>query len=156
MSSGMDGAVNGWLQHRMVLDDLLALADDEYVDYRPWDGAMSLGELAIHIVTSTYMFVKGIKKGEFEDPPAETDYKTINDVRTIVQRYTEETKEAISTIFTYQMKGYILFNKVRAPGTYWFSNAIDHEIHHKGQMFTYVRMIGVKDVPNFTRQPDEI
>ncbi|TFJ94154.1 DinB family protein [Lentibacillus salicampi] len=155
MSNGMEGAVNGWLQHRMVLDDLLALVDDTNVDYRPWDGAMSLGELAIHIVTSTHMFVKGIKKGEFDMPPTE-NYKTINDIRTIVQRYTEETKEEMSTIFTYQMKGYILFNKVRAPGTYWFSNAIDHEIHHKGQLFTYVRMIGAKEVPNFIRQPDEI
>ncbi|SFE43741.1 Uncharacterized damage-inducible protein DinB (forms a four-helix bundle) [Lentibacillus persicus] len=156
MSNGMEGAVNGWLQHRMVLDDLLALVDDENIHYRPWDGAMSLSELAIHIVTSTYMFVRGIKKGEFEAPPEETNYKTINDVRTIVQRYTEETKEEISTIFSYQMKGYIQFNKLRAPGTYWFSNAIDHEVHHKGQLFTYVRMTGVKEVPNFTRQPDEI
>ncbi|ALX50205.1 DinB family protein [Lentibacillus amyloliquefaciens] len=156
MSNGMEGAVNGWLQHRMILDDLLALVDDDYVDYRPWDGAMSLGELAIHIVTSTHMFVNGIKKGEFEAPPEENNYKTINDIRTIVQRYTEETKEEIATIFTYQMKGYIQFNKLRAPGTYWFSNAIDHEVHHKGQLFTYVRMTGVKDVPNFTRQPDEI
>ncbi|MFD1362473.1 DinB family protein [Lentibacillus salinarum] len=156
MSNGMDGAVNGWLQHRMVLDDLLALVDDTYVDYKPWDGAMSLGELAVHIVTSTHMFVKGIKKGEFDAPPTENHYKTINDVRKIVQQYTEETREEIATIFTYQMKGYILFNNVRAPGTYWFSNAIDHEIHHKGQLFTYVRMIGVQDVPQFTRQPDEI
>ncbi|HLS09650.1 DinB family protein [Lentibacillus sp.] len=156
MSSGMEGAVNGWLQHRLVLDDLLVLVDDKYVDYRPWDGAMSLGELVVHIVTSTHMFVKGIKKGEFDAPATENNYKTINDLRTIVQRYTEQTKEEISTIFTYQMKGYILFNKVRAPGTYWFSNAIDHEIHHKGQLFTYVRMTGVKNVPNFIRQPDEI
>lgn len=156
MSNGMEGAVNGWLQHRMVLDDLLALVNDDDVDYRPWEGAMSIGELAIHIVTTTHMFVKGIKKGEFEAPSEETNFKTISDVRTIVQRYTESTKEEIASIFTYQMKGYLLFNKVRAPGTYWFSNAIDHEIHHKGQLFTYVRVIGVQDVPNFTRQPDEI
>lgn len=156
MSNGMEGAVNGWLQHRMVLDDLLALVDDEHVDYRPWDGAMSIGELSIHIVTSTYMFVTGIKKGEFDAPPTETDYTTISDIRAIVERYTEITKEEIATIFTYQMKGFLLFNKVRAPGTYWFSNAIDHEIHHKGQLFTYVRMIGAKEVPNFIRQPDEI
>src|SRR5699024_12802452 len=101
MSSGMEGAVNGWLQHRLVLDDLLVLVDDKYVDYRPWDGAMSLGELVVHIVTSTHMFVKGIKKGEFDAPATENNYKTINDLRTIVQRYTEQTKDEISTIFTY-------------------------------------------------------
>lgn len=156
MSNGMEGAVNGWLQHRMVLDDLLALVDEEDVNYRPWDGAMSVGELAIHMVTSTYMFIKGIKQGEFEDPPTETDYETISDVRAIVQRYTELTKEEISTIFTYQMKGFLLYDKVRAPGTYWFSNAIDYEIHLKGQLFAYVRLLGAKDVPHFIRQPDEI
>ncbi|MFD2762144.1 DinB family protein [Lentibacillus juripiscarius] len=156
MSSGMDDVAQGWLQHRMVLDELLAQTEDEYVDYRPWDGAMSLGELAIHIVTATDMFIKGIKQGEFGAPAVENNYKTINDVRTIVERYTEQTREDIKSIFDFQLKGYILFNGVRAPGTYWLSNAIDHEIHHKGQLFTYVRMTGAQNLPFFMRQPNEV
>ncbi|GAA0447339.1 DinB family protein [Lentibacillus halophilus] len=156
MSSGMDDVAQGWLQHRMVLDDLLAQTTDDDVDYRPWDGAMSLGELAIHIVTSTDMFIQGIKQGEFSEPATENHYKTMTDVRTIVERYTEHTKEEIKSIFDFQLKGYILFQSVRAPGTYWLSNAIDHEIHHKGQLFTYVRMIGAQNVPPFMRQPNEV
>lgn len=156
MSSGMDDVARGWLQHRLIVDDLLDLVGDEQVHYRPWEGAMSLGELAIHIVTSTDMFVRGIKDGEFKAPAVETDFETIGDLRRIVTKYTEQTREDIKTIFDFQLKGYILFNKVRAPGTYWLSNAIDHEIHHKGQLFTYVRMTGAKDLPFFMRQPDQI
>lgn len=156
MSSGMDDVARGWLQHRLVVDDLLDLVDDEHVHYRPWEGAMSLGELAIHIVTSTDMFVRGIKDGEFGAPAVETEFETIGDLRRIVTKYTERTREDIKSIFDFQLKGYILFNKVRAPGTYWLSNAIDHEIHHKGQLFTYVRMTGAENLPFFMRQPDEI
>jgi len=156
MSNAMDGAVNGWLQHRMILDDLLALVDDEYVDYKPWDGAMSLGELTIHLVRTTHMFITGIKKGEFDEPTNDANYQTINDLRTIVQHYTDQTREEISSIFTYQMKGYILYDNMRAPGTYWFSHAIDYEVHNKGLLFAYIQMLSIKNVPNFTRRPDEM
>lgn len=156
MSSGMDDVARGWLQHRMVIDDLLALVKDEDINYKPWEGAMSLGELAIHIVTSTDMFIKGIKKGEFVAPEVENDYETMDELRAIIKRYTDHTKEEITSIFDFQLKGYMQFGKIRAPGTYWLSNAIDHEIHHKGQLFTYVRMTGAKDLPFFMRQPNEI
>ncbi|GAB4073747.1 hypothetical protein GCM10028778_12500 [Barrientosiimonas marina] len=156
MSNAMDGAVNGWLQHRMVLDDLLALVDDAHLHYRPWEGAMSLGELTIHLVTTTHKFMTGIKKGEFDEPPNVGDYQTIDELRTIVQHYTDQTQEEISSIFTWQMKGYVLYGDMRAPGTYWFSHAIDYEVHNKGQLFTYLHLIGVKDLPKFIRRPDEM
>lgn len=151
--SGMDDVATGWLQHRMVLHDLLELVDDEHMNFKPWDNAFSISELSIHMATSTDMFVKAIKKGAFAKPATENEYKTMDDVRNIVKSYTEETQKDVRAMFDFQLKTNIEFNHIKAPGTYWLSNAIDHEIHHKGQLFTYVRLIGVKEVPHFMRQP---
>lgn len=152
----MDDVAKGWLQHRMVLHELLDLVDDAYTNFKPWDHAFSISELALHTVTTTDMFIKAIKNGSFAQPSVEDDYETIDDVRKIVNKYTETTKKEIKAIYDFQLKSGIEFNDVRAPGTYWLSNAIDHEIHHKGQLFTYVRIIGVEDVPFFVKQPSEV
>lgn len=50
-----------WLQHRSVLEALLQQIDDQYVDFKPWDGAMSLGELAVHVAGWNDVFVSMVK-----------------------------------------------------------------------------------------------
>lgn len=154
--STMDEVVDGWLKHRMVVHDLLELVEEEHVQFKPWDNASSLGDLAIHIATSMDMFVKTVKNGKFTPPQAETDYKTMDDVREIVKKYTKITKQDLKSLSKSQLTDEVEFNKDIAPGSFWLSNAIDHEIHHKGQLFTYARMVGVKEVPFFMKHPSEI
>ncbi|MGY0693892.1 DinB family protein [Virgibacillus sp. FSP13] len=152
----MDDVVEGWLRHRLVVHDLLDLVDDEHIDFKPWDGALSLGDLAIHIATSMDMFAKMVVNGKFEPPKAEVDYKTMDDVREIVKKYTEISKWDLKSLDKVKVNAEIEFNNDKAPGSFWLSNAIDHEIHHKGQLFTYVRMTGAKEVPFFMKHPTEV
>ncbi|SIC68051.1 Uncharacterised protein [Mycobacteroides abscessus subsp. abscessus] len=35
------------------------------------------------------------------------------------------------------------------PGIVLLENAKDHEIHHKGQLFTYARLAGIEKLPFF-------
>lgn len=153
--STVDEVVNGWLKHRLVVHDLLDLVDDEHVEFSPWDGAYTLGGLAVHIATSMDMFAKLIVNGQFEQPKTE-DYKTIQDVRDIVSKYTEMTTWDLKSLDRTKLNAEIEFNRDKAPGSFWLSNAIDHEIHHKGQLFTYVRMTGVEKVPFFMKHPTEL
>lgn len=154
--SGMDDVARGWLQHRMVLQELLELVDNEHIDFKPWDGAYTLSELAVHIITSMDMYVNAIKNGEFQKQEAITDYDTIDDLRKIIHAHTEKTKEEVKAIFDFQLKTNLQYGKIKAPGTYWLSNAIDHEIHYKGLFFSYIHLIGVKKVPFFMKQPFEV
>ncbi|MEC5425760.1 DinB family protein [Virgibacillus sp. C22-A2] len=154
--STMDEVVDGWLKHRLVINDLLELVEDEDIHFKPWDGAYTLGELAVHIVTAMDMFVKTVSNGKFTPPQVEKDYKTVSDVREIVKKYTEMSKREIKGLTKTQITSEVAFNTDRAPGSYWLSNAIDHEIHHKGQLFTYVRIIGAKELPFFMKHPNEL
>ena len=152
----MDEVIKGWLQHRMVVHDLLDLVDDEHINFKPWDDAYSLADLAIHIARSMGTFVKMVKSGEFSPLKDEINYQSIADVREIVKRYTDITKQDMKGIYKFQLNAEVEFNHINAPGSYWLSNAMDHEIHHKGQLFTYVRMIGVEKVPFFMKLPSEV
>ncbi|MFZ3579683.1 DinB family protein [Virgibacillus sp. DJP39] len=152
----MNEVVEGWLKHRLVVHDLLEIVEDEHVNFKPWDNAVTLGELAVHIATSMDMFVKTVKNGKFTPPSAPKEYKTINDVREIVKKYTDITKNDMKTLKKTHITSEVEFNKDKAPGSFWLSNAIDHEIHHKGQLFTYVRMTGAQKMPFFMKHPNEV
>lgn len=154
--STMDEVVDGWLKHRLVVHELLEVVDDKHVQFKPWDGAYSLGQLAVHIATSMDMFAKTVKNGKFTPPKAENDWRTIGDVRKLVEKYTDVTKWDLKGLNKIHIQSEVEFNKDKAPGSFWLSNAIDHEVHHKGQLFTYVRMTGVERVPFFMKHPTEV
>ena len=151
----IEEVVQGWLKHRLVVHDLLELVDDEDMGFKPWDGAQTLGELAVHIATSMDMFVKLVKTGKFAPPNKET-FQSMEDVRNIVHKYTSITKGDLKSLTKTNITEEVEFNKDSAPGSFWLSNAIDHEIHHKGQLFTYVRMTGAKKMPFFMKHPTEV
>lgn len=152
----MNEVVEGWLKHRLVVQDLLELVDDEDMQFKPWDHALSVSELAIHIVTSMDMFAKTIKNGKFTPPKAEKGYQTMNEIREIVNNYTQMSRQDLQSMTKSQITDEVEFNRDKAPGSFWLSNAIDHEIHHKGQLFTYVRLLGAKEVPFFMKHPSEL
>lgn len=151
----IDEVVKGWMKHRLVVHDLLELVEDEYKDFKPWDGAYTLGGLALHIATSMDMFAKLVKTASFAPPNKET-YQSMDDVRKLVKEYSRITQNDISSLTRSNITEEIEFNRDSAPGSFWLSNAIDHEIHHKGQLFTYVRMTGVEKVPFFMKHPTEV
>lgn len=55
--------MNDWLQHRKVLEELLEQIDDAHLHFKPWEGSMSLSELALHVAASNDAFVTVVKTG---------------------------------------------------------------------------------------------
>lgn len=52
-----------WLKHRGVLEELLKLIDDQHMHFKPWEGAISLGQLALHVSYWSDVFVTMVKTG---------------------------------------------------------------------------------------------
>ncbi|WP_160718665.1 DinB family protein [Bacillus sp. USDA818B3_A] len=142
-----------WMRHRKVLHDLFDLIGNEHIHYKPWSGALSLGALAIHIAASSDRFVQGIKKGEFTFSHSSNDFETIEDIKNIVSEYTEKTRSTFKKLSDSDLEQQLDFNGFIASGKIWLSTMIDHEIHHKGQLFTYARLIGIDKLPFFIIQP---
>jgi len=146
--------IQSWLKHRTVLNELLSLIEDEHMHFKPWEGAFSLSELTVHIANSMDMFVQTVKNGSFRISTV-PDYETMDDVRRIVGDYTEKTKQDLTTLRSEHLNNVIEFNGFYATGEIWLENARDHEIHHKGQLFTYARLIGAEKLPFFIKQPEK-
>lgn len=139
--------------HRKVLIDLLARIPDEHVHYKPWDNALSLAEQAIHMATSAKQFVDSIQSGTFQvSRPNSQGNLTMDEVRRNVQEHTGETLNGILSLTDEQFERDVDTTKVfgvNVPAKALMQSMIDHEIHHKGQLFVYARMVGVEDLPFF-------
>lgn len=144
--------VNQWLHHRKVLLDLLDRIPEGKTQFKPWDGAMSLGDLAVHTVMSTDWIVASVKNGRFERPGASPKPETMEAVRNLVHDYTEKTTLEFTLLTDEQLERIVeakaLFG-FDAPGKIFIHLMHEHEIHHKGQLFVYARMVGVEQVPFF-------
>lgn len=142
--------MNEWLQHRNVLEELLESIDDEHIDFRPSEGAMALGELALHVAGWNDVFTSAVKTEEFV-PPEIPECKTMGDVRNAVKDFTKKTKATYESLTDADLEAENSSSHPKLKGTKkkYLIATYDHEIHHKGQLFVYARMVGVKEVPFF-------
>jgi uncharacterized damage-inducible protein DinB len=142
---------NDWLQHRKVLEELLEQIDDTHIAFKPWDGAMTLGELALHIVVSNDSFVSMVRTEKFDIAEA-PKCETMEDVRKVVRDFTQKTlaKYEDFTDEELERENSASHPKLKGAKKNYLQAVYDHEIHHKGQLFTYARMAGIKaDLPFF-------
>ncbi|RST58905.1 DinB family protein [Siminovitchia terrae] len=111
---------------------------------------MTLGELALHVAGWNDVFVSMVKTEELT-PPDFPEYKTMGDVRETVKAFTEKTKAAYELLTDAELEdeNNSLHPKLQGPKKRYLTAMYDHEIHHKGQLFVYARMAGVKEVPFF-------
>lgn len=142
--------MDAWILHRNVLEELLEQIDDEHIDFKPWDDAMALGELALHVAGWNYVLVSMVKTEELVTPDI-PKCETMAEVRKAVKNFTEQTKATYESFTDEELE---VENKSSLPilkGTKkrYLTSVYEHEIHHKGQLFTYARMVGVKELPFF-------
>ncbi|SFP67808.1 DinB family protein [Salibacterium halotolerans] len=141
-----------WMRHRGVLEDLIEASADVNVDFAPWEGAMPFGKLAAHTAASTHMFAEVVSGGSpgMADTPS---FSTMSDVLAHVKDFTAKTDEKLQMLSDDDLEQTFDMMGMNEPGHFFLTNAIDHEIHHKGQLYTYARTAGVEDLPFFTKTP---
>ncbi|OFW78452.1 MAG: hypothetical protein A2201_06430 [Alicyclobacillus sp. RIFOXYA1_FULL_53_8] len=152
--SKVDHYIQGWLRHRLVLLDLLDKVSEEYVAFQPTETSMPLARLAVHIATSGDMFVQALKTGKFVRLEAPPKPETMEETRALVRAITDRNRAEMAEFSDQTLEKIIIGKEIfgfDAPGSVWLGSMREHEIHHKGQMFVYVRMTGVTELPFFMK-----
>ncbi|MET3696826.1 uncharacterized damage-inducible protein DinB [Bacillus oleivorans] len=146
----IEKSLKDWLKHRRILEELLKTVKEEDADFKPWDGAMSLGELALHIAGWADTFITLAKTGEFSKPE-KYQFKTMSEVREAVHLLTEKTAATYSSLTAEDLEAVRTFpiSDFKFPGKVYLKIIHDHEVHHKGQLYVYARMTGVEKVTFF-------
>lgn len=147
--ANLDGFIAGWLSHRNALIELVGTFEDQHLNYKPWDNGMSVTELVLHITGATGMFVQTVKNGVFTPPAAPKPAGSVKELKEIVLAETEQTKADLESLTEEQLGQMVEFYGMNMPGITLLESGKDHEIHHKGQLFTYARLVGIEKLPFF-------
>ncbi|KAF0819820.1 putative protein YjoA [Bacillus sp. ZZV12-4809] len=140
-----------FLSHRKVTNELIWKIDNNNVDYKPAETSMSAGKLVTHMLTSFYMFAKTIKDGS----PAvfgEKFDEIAPNLSEAAENFTEKTIKVISSLTNEELERKIDMSQIfgmELTGSQLLKIAMDHEIHHKGNLFVYVREMGHTELPRF-------
>lgn len=150
--SHVEQFVQQWKAQRDVMEGVLARVPDDQAGFKPWDDAMSLGELALHAATSAKFFAQVAATGEFSRPSVTAT--SMAEVRQSVRELSDDTLALLESVSDERWSESVdltrIFGReVQVSGMLYGMR--DHEIHHKGQLFVYARMVGAQDLPMFTK-----
>ncbi|WP_307892146.1 DinB family protein [Bacillus swezeyi] len=145
--------VQDFLSHRTVTEELIGRIAEKHTDYKPTETSMSARELVTHMLYSFYQFARTAKEGNPEALKKKME-ETETSLAELAQTYTEKTKELLESFTDEELDREIdltnMFGqKVTAEQLLQF--VIGHEIHHKGNLFVYVREMGHTDLPLYVK-----
>jgi uncharacterized damage-inducible protein DinB len=146
--------VRYFLAHRSFTIELINKIEKEHYDYKPTPTSMSAKELITHMLFAFYRFAKTAKSGDptlFREKIEETE----TDLQRLAEMYTEKTRRLLESLTDEDFDCVLDLTKifgVQLSVAQFLQSAMDHEIHHKGQLFVYVREMGYTELPLFIKR----
>ncbi|MFS8602551.1 DinB family protein [Priestia megaterium] len=142
-----------FINHRSVTLELIDCIED--VAFKPWEGAMSAGLLMLHTIGASDFFANIAITGTIKRPDLSSspDVSNISVVRDFAHSLSGKTVDTLNSLSDDQFKTII-----KTSNPIFGSNPtvaqilnfmLEHEIHHKGQLFLYARMTNSPIPKNF-------
>lgn len=131
--------------HRGALMDLYAQLPEEQGTFSAWEGGMSFIGLADHLAGSSQMFA-GMIAGQAPARPAPgSGSATLQEARDRLAATTESAAATMRGLTPEDLARRIpAFGGQEMPVTALLDALINHEAHHKGQVWMMARMVGVQ------------
>jgi uncharacterized damage-inducible protein DinB len=132
---------------KRVIEAIPPEVTPEKGDYRPDPCAKSALELAWHIVSAEHRFHDAVAAGEFNLTPAPRP-KNLGNSADIAKWYAESFEqdfELLTKLSGEQLSKIVDFRGLfQLPAVLFVQIGLNHTIHHRGQLSTYLRPMGGK------------
>ena len=121
--------------------------EDKDLDYRPTPETRTVRELIIHIYSGEKVMAEGVLEGrvttEAETAAAEqADIKTVADAQEFARSCHKVADEALATMSDEDLARMVEAPYGSFPAWQYFAFAYDEHWHHRGQLYTYLRLLG--------------
>ena len=130
-----------------VTKRVIAAIPPDKVDYRPDTVAKSAIDLAWHIVVAENRFLEGVIAGAFDFTPVPRpdSIRTADDVnRWYSERWTTCVERLRHLSGDHLIKRIDFRGLFQFPAVVYVQVALNHSIHHRGQLSMYLRPMGAK------------
>ena len=133
----------------------IATLDENDLDFRPQSGMRTPRELIFHIYTQEKILAEAIREGRFtaeaavrsspEDAAVAPELQalvSVNDLKEYVERCHREAVQILDGLSEEKITGPVESPMGTYPGWRFFDFAYDEHWHHRGQLYTYLRLLG--------------
>ena len=150
MAANLDSFINNWRRIHKQTTKLMATAPNDKYDWKPCDSGMTLGELMNHIWIAEAGLVAAAKTGVFpKDMPPK-----LADTAELIAAFDKTHEEAIAAAAALTPEELSEQVAPFGPDKAMSRMALlhlthEHEIHHRGQLYTYLRIAGCEVPPLF-------
>ena len=143
-----------WFKHEHPLTKrIIEAIPVDKGDYRPGPVSRSAFELAWHIASAENRFLDAVASGEFNFNTARPEWiRNSSDVAKWYAENFEANIKRLEKLSDEQLLKIVDFRGIRQwPAVLYLQSGLHHTIHHRGQLSTYMRPMGVK-VPSIYGQ----
>jgi uncharacterized damage-inducible protein DinB len=136
--------------------EALERLEDGHLGWRPAPGEYSLAELALHIVAARRMNLGAIEGGTLrypghEPPPGLTAAR-------LRERCLRSGKKTVAVLASADLER-VIDNLAGDPFPAWrrvLGGLVEHEVHHRSQLCSYLAALGVEPPPLFGLRVEEL
>ena len=137
-----DQYTHSLLAHRLALIEAVQNLNEDQGNFTAWEGGMSVRSLIDHLSqTNTMMLASARKEPRVRLEPS----SNLQDAVSRYQQLTEQTTTFISQRTQEQLSETVeAFPNVHLPLFQVLDMLREHDIHHKGQVWMMLRLMGIK------------
>lgn len=139
-----DSFVRKWNRIHKETSRVLRAAPDDQLDWRPKEGMFTLGELLRHIpeaeLTLASSAIAGFTQTTRHHPP----HKSVAQIADSFDAEHAQLVLEVSKLTLEQLSEEVEFHGQKMRRKVLLSGMTEHEIHHRGQLFTYYRLLGIE------------
>lgn len=144
---------------RARTDRVAACIPPGELEWRPRAGSFSCGDLLRHIAaTERYMFAENVQGRPSRYPGHDTALADgLDEVLAFVRRMHEESMALFAALTPEQLTGSCATpGGARLPVWKWLRAMVEHEVHHRGQLYLMLGMLGVSTPPLYGLTSEEV
>jgi uncharacterized damage-inducible protein DinB len=136
--------VRNWNRIHRETAKVIKAAPADKLDWKPGEGMFTLRELISHIPQAEVDIARSALAGTMQKVPLDLSSASVDEIVSTFDRQHEQLAEEVSQLTDEQLGEKIEAFGRQMPRMVLLKVMTEHEIHHRGQLFTYLRLAGVE------------
>ncbi|HTF38673.1 MAG TPA: DinB family protein [Blastocatellia bacterium] len=136
--------VSNWNRIHKDTSRVLRAAPGDKLDWRPKEDMFTMRELIGHMPQAEVVLVRSALAGSTQKIPVDFSNLSADDIASAFDTQHDELVGEVSKLTAEQWKEEVEFHGKKLRRGVLLSFVTEHEIHHRGQLYTYYRLAGIE------------
>jgi uncharacterized damage-inducible protein DinB len=138
----LDRLIQDWRRIHAQSVKVMEVAPDDKYDWKPHETSMTLGALLNHIPQAESGLIEALISGVFPH-----DFTNHDNTAALIAAFNQSHEEAVARIEALSDEGWDEEVSPFGPDRSFsrlalLTLSLEHEVHHRGQLYVYLRMLG--------------